>query len=156
MNKKTRFPRLASAIAVALMSSQSALASGKVQTVPAPVVPRVGTVTPSAMAPNLSEAAKIQALIGSIEHLPGAVFIRNGSEYDGARAAAHLRQKLDYAGKKIRTADDFIDKLASTSSMTGRPYQIRFADGHTVDSAVFFHEQLKRLQTPPARKTAKG
>jgi hypothetical protein len=111
---------------------------------------------PGNSAPSqMSEAAKIQALISSVEQLQGAVFIRNGSEYDGKKAAAHLRRKLDYAGGKVRTAEQFIDLLATGSSMTGKPYRIRFADGHSVESAVYFREQLRRLQ-PTARKTAQG
>jgi hypothetical protein len=100
-------------------------------------------------AAHLSEAQKIQALIGSVEHLQGATFIRNGSEYDAKAAADHLRRKLDYAGKRVQTAQQFIDKLATGSSMTGTPYKIRFADGRTVESAVFFREVLKNLEAPP-------
>jgi len=104
----------------------------------------------------LSEAQKIQALIASVEQLDGAVFIRNGTEHDAAKAAAHLRRKLGYAGKRVQTAEQFIDHLATGSSMTGKPYRIRFKDGHSVESAVYFREQLRRLESLPARKTAKG
>jgi hypothetical protein len=104
---------------------------------------------------HLTEAAKIQALIGSIQQLKGAVFIRNGVEYDGAKAAEHLRRKLGYAGSKVKTAEQFIDLLATGSSMSGKPYRIRFADGHSVESAVYFHEQLRQLEAP-VQKTAKG
>lgn len=104
--------------------------------------------------PPLSEQAKIQSLIASVEQLPGAVFIRNGTEYDAHKAADHLRLKLKYAGKRVQTADQFISNLATGSSMTGKPYQIRFADGHTVESAVYFREQLKRIEA--SRRSAKG
>jgi len=80
-----------------------------------------------------------------VETLQGAVFIRNGSEYDSAKAADHLRRKLGYAGKKVQTAEQFIQYLATGSSMTGKPYKIRFADGRTVESAAFFREQLRKL-----------
>ena len=108
----------------------------------------------AALLPALTEQQKIDALIASVEHLPGAVFIRNGTEYDGAKAADHLRTKRNYAGKRITTAEQFIDKLATASSMTGKPYTIRYADGRTVESAAFFHEQLKRLEA--GRRSAKG
>src|SRR4249919_1231185 len=150
MDRRTRFPMLASAIGAALLSSSAALAKPNIQ-VPAPPAPRPGTSAPSRM----TEAAKIQALISSVEQLKGAVFIRNGVEYDGAKAAEHLRRKLGYAGKKVQTAEQFIDMLATGSSMSGRPYRIRFADGHSVESAAYFHEQLKRLEAPSTR-TAKG
>jgi hypothetical protein len=103
-------------------------------------------------APGLSERAKIDALIASVGQLRGAVFIRNGTEHDSARAAAHLRRKLGAAGKRVKTADQFITHLATGSSITGKPYKIRFADGRTVESAQYFREQLRRLEAP--RSTA--
>jgi hypothetical protein len=150
MDRRTRFPLLASAIGAALLSSSAVLAKTNLQPPPSPA-PRPGNSTPA----HLTEAAKIQALISTIEQLKGAVFIRNGSEYDGAKAAAHLRRKLDYAGNKVKTAEQFIDYLATGSSMSGKPYRIRFADGHSVESAVYFREQLRRIETP-AQRTARG
>ena len=151
MDRRTRYPLLTSALGAALLSSSAAIAKPNLPPA-SPSSPRPGNSMP---ATHLSEAAKIQALIGSIEQLKGAVFIRNGSEYDGVKAAAHLRRKLDYAGSKVKTAEQFIDYLATGSSMSGKPYRIRFADGHSVDSAVYFREQLRRLESP-AMKTAKG
>src|SRR4249919_2714273 len=148
MDRRTRFPMLTSAIGAALLTSSAVIAEPNTPP-PTPAPPRQGNSTPA----HLTEAAKIQALISSIEQLKGAVFIRNGTEYDGAKAAAHLRKKLDYAGSRVKTAEQFIDVLATGSSMSGKPYKIRFADGHSVDSAVYFREQLKRLEEP-APKTA--
>jgi hypothetical protein len=147
MKKTTRYPLLAAAVTAALVA-HSAFAKPNIQV---PVPPR-----PATAAPHMTEAAKIQALIGSIEHLNGAVFIRNGTEHDASEAAAHLRRKLDYAGSKVKTAQQFIDKLATGSSMTGKPYKIRFADGRTVDSASFFREQLRKLEAAPPRTASKG
>jgi hypothetical protein len=90
-----------------------------------------------AFAASLTEEQKIDALIHSIEVLPGAQFIRNGSAHDGKAAAEHLRQKRRYAGDRIKTASDFIVCCASQSSMSGQPYQIRFANGTTVKAEVF-------------------
>jgi hypothetical protein len=143
MMKKIRYPLLAAAVAAALLGAHPALAAG-------------APAKPVASAAHLSEAQKIQALIGSIEHLQGAVFIRKGTEHAAPEAAAHLRRKLDYAGKRIQTAEQFIDKLATGSSVSGKPYKIRFADGHTVDSAAFFHEQLRKLEAAPPRTASKG
>jgi hypothetical protein len=108
----------------------------------------------------LSEKQKIEALISSVEKLPNAVFIRNGSEYDGAQAASHLRLKWKNAGKRIKTAEDFIRLCATGSSMSGKEYQIKFAEGRTVSSQQFFHDQLRRIETgadtvvKPGNKTA--
>jgi hypothetical protein len=93
----------------------------------------------------ISEPQKIEMLLSSIGRLQGAVFIRNGSEYTAAQAAEHLRYKWNKAGDRVKTAEDFIVLCATKSSMSGLAYRIRFADGTTLDSAVFFEQQLKRL-----------
>ena len=97
----------------------------------------------------LSELQKIDLLIASVEHTPGAVFIRNGSEYNGAQAAEHLRMKWHKAGSHVRTANDFIVLCASKSSFSGLPYRIRLKNGETMDSEVFFRVQLKRISLTP-------
>jgi hypothetical protein len=151
MNAKLLLPILllgAVHVAHAAPTAPSAI----VQAAPSSVHPV--TAPHTALLPALTEEQKIDALIASVEHLPGAVFIRNGTEYDGAKAADHLRTKRNYAGKRITTAEQFIDKLATASSMTGKPYTIRYADGRTVQSAAYFREQLKRLEA--GRRSAKG
>ena len=89
------------------------------------------------------ERKKIEFLISSVENLKGAKFIRNGAEYDGKEAAEHLRMKLQKAGGKVQTADDFIRLCASKSSITGKPYMIRLSDGKTIKSEEYFREKLK-------------
>ena len=89
------------------------------------------------------EKKKIEFLISSVENLKGAKFIRNGSEYDGKEAAEHLRMKLQKAGGKVQTADDFIRLCASKSFITGKPYMIRSSDGKTIKSEEYFREKLK-------------
>jgi len=89
-----------------------------------------------------AEQKKIDYLIGSIETLEGATFIRNGSAYDAAKAADHMRTKLRYAGDRIQTADQFIDELGTKSSMSGVKYLIKLKDGRVLESAQFFHEKL--------------
>jgi hypothetical protein len=147
MKRKIRYPMLAAAI-VAAIGAQAAVAQ---TTAPATTMHPARPLPPL---PRLTEQQKIQALISSIETLKGAVFIRNGSEYDGKKAADHMRAKLKYAGDKIQTAEEFIDALASKSSMSGRPYQIRLPDGRTVNSADYFHAELRKLEAPAVPRTA--
>jgi hypothetical protein len=103
-----------------------------------------------AYAQDTSETAKIEYLIASVEVLEGAKFIRNGSEYDARSAGDHLRLKLKVVGKKVKTAEDFIKYCASKSSITGEPYLMRFADGTTVKSEVYFRDKLKTF--PPDKQ----
>jgi hypothetical protein len=104
-------------------------------------------VAAHAFALDTSETAKIQYLIASVEALEGAKFIRNGSDYNAPAAADHLRLKLKAAGEKVKTAEDFIKYCASKSSITGKPYLMRFADGTTVKSEVYFRNKLKTFAT---------
>lgn len=88
------------------------------------------------------EQQKIGWLIESVAALHDARFIRNGQAYDATRAADHLRLKLRFAGDRVKTAEDFINYCATRSSMSGRRYSIRFADGRTVDAAMFLRQPL--------------
>lgn len=88
------------------------------------------------------EWQKIDYLIASVAGLQDARFIRNGTAYDAPRAASHMRLKLRFAGDRVQTAEDFIAYCATGSSASGMKYTIRFADGHTVDSATFLHGKL--------------
>jgi len=92
------------------------------------------------------EAQKIEALIQAVAALQGAVFIRNGTEHTPAEAAEHLRLKWRNAGKRVKTAPEFIQHCASGSSMSGRPYEIRFKDGHTVLSRDWLWTELRRME----------
>ncbi len=94
---------------------------------------------------KLSESQKIEQLIGSIENLAHARFQRNGSYYTAKAAADHLRMKWKKAGGRIRTARDFIDKIASASSMTGKPYTIRWDDGNEIATSQYLYGQLEKL-----------
>ncbi len=94
----------------------------------------------------LPEAQKIEALIQAVAGLQGAVFIRNGTEHSPKEAAEHLRLKWRNAGRRVQTAPDFIRLCASQSSMSGKPYEIRFADGRTVLARDWLWTELKRLE----------
>lgn len=100
-----------------------------------------------------TEAQKIAYLIGSIETLKNAEFVRNGTSYDAKAAADHLRLKLRVAGSHVRSADDFIRYCASASSVSGKPYLIRFADGREVTAEIFLRQKLKEYESLPKHST---
>ncbi len=89
------------------------------------------------------ERKKIEFLISLVENLKEAIFIRNGTEYDGKQAAEHLRRKLQIAGGKIQTADDFIRLCASKSLISDKPYLIRSSEGKTINAEQYFYQKLK-------------
>jgi hypothetical protein len=88
------------------------------------------------------ESSKIEQLLNTIE-TSGLVFIRNDSEATAAEAAAHLRTKWRSASPRITTAESFIRRIASRSSVTGKPYQVKRADGSVIEAATWLREQLE-------------
>ena len=96
-------------------------------------------------ADNQSEHAKIDYLLQSVasSHL---VFVRNGKDYSGEEAKDHLENKLNFVGKRVRTADEFIIYVASGSSITGAPYYVRFPNGKKEEAAVWLRSKLAAIK----------
>ena len=103
-----------------------------------------------AAAPPPIEQVRIDKLIRFVEIQKGMKFIRNGTEYSCEEAAKFLRGKMDSMGAEVTSARDFIERIASKSSMSGKPYQVRFSDGRLITSAKFLGDELKRLEAAPA------
>lgn len=74
----------------------------------------------------------------------GCDFFRNGTWYDAKAAAAHLRSKYEALLKRdlIRDSDDFIDRAASQSSLSGRPYAIRCGSDASIPTRQWFSREL--------------
>jgi hypothetical protein len=72
-------------------------------------------------------------------------FVRNGSEYPGPRARAHLEKKLNYLEGKnmVNSAEDFIDLAATKSSISGRPYEVRCAE-NVEPASIWLKRELQR------------
>jgi len=94
----------------------------------------------------IEEDKKIEFLIARLEAMQDTVFIRNGKEHSSNRAAEHLRLKWRKAGKRIHTAEDFIELCGSRSSISGRAYKICFSDGRIEDSAVILKGLLEEIE----------
>lgn len=92
-----------------------------------------------------SEKQKIETLIKQVANLKDAKFVRNGSAYNADSAAVFLRRKWQANESEVKTAQDFIDKVASFSATSGKPYLIRFKDGSESQSRDFLLAQLKEL-----------
>lgn len=56
-------------------------------------------------------------------------FIRNGVEYSGQEASAHIKNKCQYFKSQIKTPEDFIRVCASKSIESGKPYLVSTAQG---------------------------
>ncbi|HEU4342815.1 MAG TPA: DUF5329 family protein [Candidatus Binatia bacterium] len=94
----------------------------------------------------LSEKQKIEALIRRVAASKDLTFIRNGTPYDAAKAAAFLRRKWEANDSKVKTARDFIGEIASFSGTSGKPYLIRLNDGRELRSRDFLLAELQRIE----------
>ena len=67
--------------------------------------------------------AEIEYLLTAVGS-SNCIFIRNGTQHPAANAESHLRMKYEKTRRYIDNADEFIYKLASESSWTGKPYTL--------------------------------
>ena len=99
-----------------------------------------------AKAASMDEIESLLRYVGSIE---GASFIRNGDIHTPKEAEAHLRLKWTKQKSQILTAEDFIRLCGTKSSTSGKPYVIRFKDGHEEEAAVVLYNQLQIVRAKP-------
>ncbi|MGC4020784.1 MAG: DUF5329 family protein [Cyclobacteriaceae bacterium] len=90
------------------------------------------------------EKKKIDFLFKEIEQLKGAKFLRNGLQYTPKEASDYLRMKMKWNDNRgvVRSARDFIEKVAAKSSITGKPYQILMEDGTKIEMKTFLYQKL--------------
>jgi hypothetical protein len=93
-----------------------------------------------------SEKQKIEALIKRVGDLKDVKFVRNGSPYEASSAVRFLRGKWEANDQAVKTARDFIDKVASYSGNSSNPYLIRFKDGSEITSRDFLLAELKAIE----------
>ena len=96
---------------------------------------------------------EIRQLLDSLER-SGCVVYRNGSWYSASDARAHLERKYRYLLDKgwVDTTEDFIDRAATASSMSGKPYQVQCEGRKQVSSAEWLTTELQRLRRASATK----
>ena len=72
-------------------------------------------------------------------------FDRNGRWYGPERAMQHVNRKYQYLLKKkaIQSAENFIDRAASRSSTTGKPYFVKCGESAAMKSADWFQAELE-------------
>jgi len=74
--------------------------------------------------PSAVVTAQIEDLLSRIE-TSNHMFVRGGSDYDGQAMASHLRRKWATAASEIRSAGEFIDRVATENSTTKQQYEVR-------------------------------
>ena len=96
--------------------------------------------------PSASEQKLIDTLILRVSNMKTMTFMRNGDEHNAANAAKHMQAKFDHFKDEIVTAEDFIDRCASRSEVTGKPYQVKLSNGVVKDAKEFLTAELHTLR----------
>lgn len=106
----------------------------------------------AAAAPTAKAQHEIDALIAGLGS-SGCEFERNGSWHDAKAARAHLQKKYDYLRKRdmADTAELFIERAASKSSMSGKAYRVRCPGKAAEPSERWFRQRLQTLRAAPTR-----
>ena len=97
----------------------------------------------AALAEPMNE--EIDYLISSVGK-SGCAFIRNGKRYSGRDARAHLRSKRRRNAHLIESTEGFIEKIASESSTSGKPYLIRCRRQQQETANAWFTALLIKLR----------
>ena len=98
--------------------------------------------------PPLLAQTEVNYLLGFVEN-SGCEFYRNGSWHDSKAAQDHLRYKYEWLAQhgQIRTTEDFIEKAATRSSLSGQPYKIRCGGGLEVATNEWLRIVLTRYRS---------
>lgn len=107
-----------------------------------------------ALAPAAVAGEQETAASKEISHLlsrlgaSGCQFNRNGTWYPPARAVEHLNTKYEYLARRnlVPTAEAFIERAASESSMSGKPYLVQCGGSPETPSADWLREALRRYR----------
>ena len=89
--------------------------------------------------------ADIRALLGAVSS-SGCDFKRNGTLHSSTNAAEHLALKYSRGERYVATTEDFINRLASKSSWTGKAYGV-VCQGDETPSGAWLHARLLELRT---------
>jgi hypothetical protein len=78
----------------------------------------------------------------------GCSFNRNGSWHEAREARTHLLKKLEYLEDRnlVQTTEQFIERAATGSSLSGKPYLVRCGTAEPVESRIWLTQQLKVLR----------
>ncbi len=97
--------------------------------------------------PDAKETLAITHLMQYVRE-SGLQFIRNSKSFNADDAANHMQKKLDYARERLSTADEFIDYVASRSSITNLPYYVVTPDGKKQEMGPWLYAELEKYRHP--------
>ena len=94
---------------------------------------------------NSQESEKIRFLLNRIANSEGQ-FLRNGEWHDGKEARQWFLYKMQHWVSGVKTAKDFIERVASFSQKTGEPYLVQFHDGPVYSLSSVLKNELTAFE----------
>lgn len=98
----------------------------------------------NSIASTINAEDEINQLIALVAN-SNCLFIRNGSEHNASDAAEHLKLKYRKAKRHAKSAEDFINNLASKSSFSGKQYTMQCGQ-ETTTSYAWLSEELVKIR----------
>lgn len=93
----------------------------------------------------VSQKPEVQHLLAYLKN-SGCEMERNGSKHDAQEAVEHIQKKYDYYRDDIKTTEDFIERSASRSSLSGRAYKVLCPGEEVRLTSDWLKEELKRYR----------
>ena len=92
--------------------------------------------------------AEIDALLARLQ-TSGCQFSRNGTWHGGTKAKEHLLRKLKYIEDKrtVQSTEQFIELAGSSSSSSGKPYEVKCGSAAPVKSQQWLTDELLALRS---------
>ena len=90
-----------------------------------------------------TEIEYLLSAIGSSE----CTFVRNGKRHSAEKAESHLRMKYDRGRRYAKSAETFIERLASKSSITRKVYMIECPGAEPQPTGFWLTQRLDELRS---------
>lgn len=94
----------------------------------------------------MDQDTEVDYLLDSISSSE-CIFIRNGKRHDAQKAAAHLRMKYKRGRRYATSTEKFIERLATKSSITRKPYMIECPGSEPQPSGAWLTQKLESLRS---------
>lgn len=104
-------------------------------------------------APSAQGDREIRHLVDFVA-ASGCTFIRNGDPHDAKSAAEHLAMKYGKARSRLASPEDFIERVASSSYLTGREYRVQCPGQAETSSASWLQGELRAWRRATALQAA--
>jgi hypothetical protein len=91
------------------------------------------------------ELGRVEALLTLLATKSDVIFVRNGKEYSVDKGVSHLRTKLNQTKNRLTTCEEFVDNVASSSSISGKPYLVILPGGETLEMKVYLGGLLREV-----------